>query len=145
MYGKTIIVGRLTADPELRQTPNGVSVTAFSVAVNRSYAPKGGERKVDFYEVVAWRSTAEFICRYFSKGNAILIEGSMESREYVDKNDIKRRVWELIAANVSFVESKASASAHSSGRDNSIPPEPPAATNSSDDFTELDDDGDLPF
>jgi len=146
MYSKTIIVGKLTADPELRQTPNGVSVTAFSVAVNRAYTPKGGERKSDFYEVVAWRSTAEFICRYFGKGNAILVEGNMESREYTDKHDVKRRVWELIAANVSFVESKASATGQGGGRDNSLPSEPPAYANGgNEDFTEIEDDGDLPF
>lgn len=143
MYGKTIIVGRLTADPELKTTQNGVSVTSFSVAVNRSYAPKGGERQVDFYSVVAWRSTAEFICRYFVKGSAILIEGSMESRDYTDKNDIKRRVWELVVNNVSFVESKASASGRGGGRDDSLPPEPPVYSNNT--FTEIEDDGDLPF
>lgn len=144
MYSKTIIVGRLTADPELKQTPNAVSVVSFSVAVNRSYAPQGGERKADFYEVVAWRSTAEFICRYFSKGSAILVEGNMESRDYTDKNGQNRRVWELIASNVSFVESKTSASGQ--GRDNSLPPEPTYTVGGSDDFIEIDaDDGDLPF
>lgn len=144
MYSKTIIVGRLTADPELKQTPNGVSVTSFSVAVNRAYTPKGGERKADFYEVVAWRSTAEFICRYFGKGNAILVEGNMESREYTDKNDAKRRVWELIAGNVSFVESKAAASGQG-GAAPSTAAAPPPASGGADDFTEVDDDGDLPF
>ncbi|MCL2057269.1 MAG: single-stranded DNA-binding protein [Oscillospiraceae bacterium] len=155
MYSKTIIVGRLTRDPELRQTTGGVSVVSFSVAVNRSYTPKGGERQTDFYEVVAWRQTAEFVCRYFSKGSAILAEGSMESRTYKDKEGNDRRVWELIASNVSFVESKASASANR--QDYGLPPEPPASvgaisapaaytSGTVEDFTEIDDDdGDLPF
>jgi single-strand DNA-binding protein len=157
MYNRTIIVGRLTADPELKQTPNGVSVCSFSVAVSRAYAPKGGERQTDFFNVVAWRSTAEFICRYFIKGNALLIEGSMESREYTDKNNQNRRVWELIANNVSFVESKkdSQGGGHNAGY-GEPPPErgqqsgssaaaPAAYSNTSEDFADIDDDGDLPF
>lgn len=154
MYNKIIIVGRLTADPELRQTPSGVSVASFSVAVNRSYTPKGGERQADFFDVVAWRNTGEFISRYFSKGSLILIEGTMESRSFVDKNGNNRRVWELIASNAHFVESKVSAAANQD-RPDSLPPEPPAgmsappaafSSGGMDDFTAVDDDdGDLPF
>lgn len=152
MYSKTIIVGRLTADPELKQTPSGVSVASFSVAVGRAYTPRGGERQTDFFDVVAWRQTAEFISRYFSKGSAILIEGTMESRSYVDKNGQNRRVWELIANSAHFVESKSSAAANRDRGD--FPPEPPAisaplpafSSGGVEDFTEVDDDdGDLPF
>ena len=153
MFSKTIIIGRLTRDPELRQTQGGVSVCSFSVAVNRAYTPKGGERQVDFYEVVAWRTTAEFVCRYFTKGSAILAEGNMESRTYKDKEGNDRRVWELVASNVSFVESKASADRNRDDRLMSEPPPQigaiaaPAAFSSGgiEDFTEIDDDGDLPF
>ena len=156
MYNRITIVGRLTADPELRQTPNGVSVASFSVAVNRSYAARGAERQADFFNVVAWRQTAEFISKYFAKGNVILVEGSMESRTYVDKNGQNQRVWELIASNAHFVESKASSGA-SAGRAMDLPPEPPSDTGtgsslasfssgSVENFTEIDDDdGDLPF
>jgi single-strand DNA-binding protein len=151
MYNRIVIVGRLTADPELKQTPSGVSVVSFSVAVNRTYTPKGGERQTDFFDVVAWRQTAEFISRYFSKGNAILVEGTMESRSFTDKNGQNRRVWELVANNAHFVESKAAAAASSQGRTD-FPHEPPAAplpafsSGSAEDFTEIDDDdGDLPF
>lgn len=153
MYNRIIIVGRLTADPELKQTPSGVSVTSFSVAVNRTYTPKGGERQTDFFDVVAWRQTAEFISRYFSKGSAILVEGTMESRSYVDKNGQNRRVWELIASNAHFVESKASAAVNQGQA--GLPPEPPGSVSAPlpafssggvEDFTEIDDDdGDLPF
>ena len=157
MYNRITIVGRLTADPELRQTQTGVSVASFSVAVNRSYAPRGGERQADFFNVVAWRQTAEFISKYFAKGNVILVEGTMESRSYTDKNGQNQRVWELIASNAHFVESKAS-SGSSAGRAMDLPPEPPVTNNDSgtglaafssgsvENFTEIDDDdGDLPF
>ncbi len=106
-------MGRLTADPELRSTPSNFSVTSFSVAVNRPYSSKSGERQTDFFNVVAWRNQAEFICRYFKKGNCILIDGRLENREYVDKNGVKQRVTEIIAENVSFTgESKAVANGY---------------------------------
>jgi single-strand DNA-binding protein len=164
MWSKTVIVGRLTADPELKQTPNGVTVTSFSVAVNRSYAPKGGDRQVDFYDVVAWRQTAEFICRYFAKGASILVEGTMESRTYKDKNDQNRRVWELIANNVSFTGGKNESQGSGGSRVEDREPPPARGQSSSsnqsygggqstqttfnsnvEDFADIDDDGDLPF
>ena len=129
MYNRITVVGRLTAQPELKQTQSGVSVTSFSVAVGRTYAPKGQERQTDFFNVVAWRNTAEFISKYFSKGNAILLEGTMESREYTDQNGNNRLVWELIASSAHFVESKTK-----------------SETAQSEGFTEIDDeDGDLPW
>lgn len=103
-------MGRLTADPELRNTPTNVSVTSFSVAVNRSYTNKNGERLTDFFNVVAWRGQAEFICKYFKKGNCILIDGRLENREYIDKNGAKQRISEIIAENVSFTGEKAASS-----------------------------------
>lgn len=105
-YSKTIIMGRLTADPELRQTTNGVAVTSFSVAVDRPYTNKSGEKEVDFLNVVAWRGTAEFICRYFSKGRPILIDGSIQTRTYTDREGVERRAWEIVADQARFTESK---------------------------------------
>lgn len=106
MYNRTILIGRLTADPELKQTPSGVAVTSFSLAVNRSYTPKGGEKQTDFIDIVAWRNTAEFVCRYFTKGKAILVEGSIQTRSYEDKNGNKRKAIEVVADSAHFVESK---------------------------------------
>lgn len=100
------IVGRLTADPELKTTGAGVKVCTFTVAVNRSYVKQGEERKADFFTVVAWRQLAEHVSKYFKKGNNIAIDGSMESRKYEDKNGVQRTAWELIASHISFCESK---------------------------------------
>lgn len=152
MYNRAIVVGRLTADPELKQTPNGVSVTSFTVAVNRSYTNKSGERQTDFLDIVAWRGTAEFICRYFSKGKAILVEGAIQTRTFVDKQGQNRRAWEIVADNAHFVESKSASQGSGAPApqftDAMAPPPAPAPAYSSgsvEDFTELDDDGDLPF
>lgn len=149
MLNKAILVGRLTADPELKQTPNGISVTSFSIAINRAYAPKGGgERPTDFINIVAWRSQAEFIAKYFRKGNMIGIDGSIQTRNYEDKSGNKRTAFEVVADAVSFVESKNSASGGSSG--SSAPSEStgnvPYASGNAGDFQTIDsDDDDLPF
>lgn len=99
------ITGRLTADPELKTTPNGTNVTQFTVAVDRAYK-SGGEKQTDFFRVIAWRSTAEFICRYFSKGRPILIQGEMNNRQYTDKDGNKRDWWEVKADRVEFMGDK---------------------------------------
>lgn len=99
---KVILGGRLTATPELKQTPNGVSVTTFTIAVNR----KGRDGLTDFIDCQAWRQTAEFITKYFSKGNAICIVGSLQKRSWKDKNGENRYVTEVIADEAMFVESK---------------------------------------
>lgn len=108
---KVILMGRLTSDPELRQTPTGVSTCQFTVAVTRSYANQNGERQSDFINVVAWRQTAEFVCRYFSKGRLILVEGDLRTRTYDDKRypDVRHYVTEVYADSVSFGETKSSA------------------------------------
>ena len=108
MLNKVILMGRLTADPELRQTPSGVSTCQITVAVDRRYAAQGQERQADFINVVAWRQTAEFISKYFSKGKMIIVEGSLRTRTYDDKRypDVKHYVTEVYADNVSFGESK---------------------------------------
>ncbi|MBQ8826324.1 MAG: single-stranded DNA-binding protein [Oscillospiraceae bacterium] len=117
MLNKVIIMGRLTADPELRQTPTGVSTCQITVAVNRNYVAQGQERQTDFITVVAWRSTAEFISRYFSKGKMIIVEGSLRTRTYDDKRypDVRHYVTEVYADNVSFGETKTASQGQGQG------------------------------
>ena len=106
MFNLVVLTGRLTADPELRYTPNNIPVTSFSIAVSRRY--KAGEQaEADFINIVAWRQTAEFVTKYFQKGSMIGIEGSIQTRRYVDKETGKNRTaFEVVANNVQFVESK---------------------------------------
>ena len=100
------LTGRFTTDPELKTTPNGVSVTNFCLAVDRKHQSSGEERKTDFIDFVAWRSTADFICKYFRKGSMIAVEGEIQTRTYTDKNGNKRKATEIVASNVSFCGSK---------------------------------------
>lgn len=106
MINSIVIVGRLTANPELRQTQSGVNVLSFIVAVDSRFANQNGERQTNFIPCVAWRQSAEFISKYFSKGQWIGVQGSMHSRRYVDKNGNNRSVLELIVDNVSFCSSR---------------------------------------
>ena len=102
MINNAVIMGRLTADPELRKTQSGVSVTTFSVAVPRRFN-KGEENITDFLNVVAWRNSAEFVCKYFKKGQMIAVQGSIQTRTYEDaENNVKRYIVEIVAENVSF-------------------------------------------
>lgn len=114
---QVILMGRLTADPELRQTPSGVSTCQITVAVNRAYKGQDGERQTDFITVVAWRQTAEFISRYFSKGKLILVEGEIRTRTYDDKKypDVRHYVTEVYANNVSFGETASASNAQNGG------------------------------
>lgn len=106
MLNSVVLMGRLTAAPELKTTPNGVSVTSFRVAVDRNFVRNGEERQADFIDVVAWRQTAEFICRYFRKGSMIAVQGSIQTRNYEDRNGNKRTAVEIVADNVSFCGEK---------------------------------------
>ena len=99
---KVIIMGNLTADPELKTTPNGVSVTTFTVAVGRRFAKDTDEVKADFINVVAWRSSAEFVARYFTKGRNIVVCGSIQTRNYTAQDGTKRYITEVVADEVSF-------------------------------------------
>ena len=112
-FNKVLLMGRLTADPELRQTPNGVSTCQITVAVDRNYS-SNGEKQTDFITVVAWRQTAEFICKYFSKGKMIIVEGALRTRSYDDKRypDVKHYVMEVYADNIQFGESKSAQNAN---------------------------------
>ena len=151
MFNLVVLTGRLTADPELKTTPSGISVCSFSIAVDRTYK-KGEEKQTDFLNVVCWRSTAEFVSKWFTKGSLIGIEGSIQTRKFTDKNGNNRTAFEIVANNVHFVESK-----KTSNVDISADPLQDVAdklnsfnanNNSSKDdmFSDiLDDTGDLPF
>ena len=151
MLNQVALMGRLTADPELRHTPTDVAVTTFTLAVNRSYVKQGAQRQADFIDVVAWRSTAEFICRCFKKGQMMALTGSIQTRTYQDKNtNSNRKATEVIADNVYFTESKGSSNNSTSA--GSYTPQVAAAEEKTsysagnpDDFTVVENDDDLPF
>jgi len=105
---KVILMGRLTADPELKQTPSGVSVCNITIAIDRSYVPQGQERQADFIPIVLWRQTAEFVCKYFQKGKMIALEGSMRVRTYNDTRypEVRHYMTEVYADNVYFTGDK---------------------------------------
>lgn len=136
---EVILTGRIVADPELKTTPNGVETTTFRIAVNRDYVKQGEERKADFFNVVAWRKTAVFICKYFHKGDGINLAGNLLSRQYEAKDGSNRYVVEVIANNVEFPLSKKS--------DNNSTPTSPATVQaaSTADFQDVSLDDDLPF
>lgn len=107
MLNVVAIMGRLVADPELRTTTQGTNVCTFRIACERSYTPKGQQRQADFVDIVAWGKTAEFICKFFQRGSMIAIDGSLQTRNYQDKQGNKRTVVEVVANNISFAGAKA--------------------------------------
>jgi len=102
MLNLVVLMGRLTADPELRTTPNGISVCRFTLAVDRNYAKPGTERQADFINCVAWRQTAEFVSRYFVKGQLVAVNGSIQTGSYTDNNGNKRYTTDVVVDNVNF-------------------------------------------
>ena len=110
MLNKIIIMGRLTIDPELRRTGSGTAVTSFSLACDRDFKSQSGDKETDFIEVVAWKNTAEFVSKYFSKGRMAVVEGRLQIRDWTDKDGGKRRSAEVVADNVYFADSKRSES-----------------------------------
>ena len=106
MINSVVIIGRLSADPELKPTNSGLSVTSICVAVDRTKKKDGKEREPDFINAVAWRQTAEFVTSYFSKGSMIAVQGSIQTRKYTDRNGNNRTSFEIVADNVSFCGSK---------------------------------------
>ena len=106
MLNKIFLMGRLTRDPELRRTQSGTAVTSFSLAVDRDYKSQSGEKETDFIDVVAWRSTAEFVAKYFTKGRMAVVEGRLQIREWKDKDGNNRRSAEVVADNIYFGDSK---------------------------------------
>ena len=106
MLNKIFIMGRLTRDPELRRTQNGTAVTSFSLAVDRDFKSQSGEKETDFIDVVAWRSTAEFVAKYFTKGRMAVVEGRLQIRDWKDREGNNRRSAEVVADNIYFGDSK---------------------------------------
>lgn len=150
MLNKIFLQGRLVADPELRQTPSGVSVATFRIAVDRDFKNKEtGEKDTDFVTIVAWRATAEFVSRYFTKGRMAIVEGRLQMRNYTDRDGNKRTAAEVVADNIYFGDSRRdnegggysySAPVHTAAPSYGTPA--PAG----DQFAELsEDDGELPF
>ena len=159
MINVAVIMGRLTADPELKTTQGGNSVCSFTVAVDRNYAPQGQERKTDFINVVAWRQTAEFVSKWFRKGQMIALKGPIQVRNYEDRNGNKRTAVEIVADNISFCGSKAETGAGGQNAGapapsgNPAPPVPAYQQGSGagvsnatpDDFSQVEMDDELPF
>jgi single-strand DNA-binding protein len=108
MINKVILMGRLCADPDFRQTQNGISICKFRIAINRQYS-NNGEQKADFIQVVCWKNTAEFVSRYFRKGSMIIVEGRLQNSDYTDANGVKHYSMNVNASSVSFGESKKAA------------------------------------
>lgn len=147
MLNKVILMGRFTKDPELRSTPQSVSVCNFRLAVTRNYK-NGGNYESDFIDCVAWRNTAEFVSKYFKKGNLVCVEGSLQSRNW-EQDGQKRTAVEVMVDNTYFVESKREASDNSAAFIPSAPvqsaPEAAEGAFASDGFSAIDDADDLPF
>lgn len=131
---KVILMGRLTADPEVRQTPNGISFTRFSIAVNRRFA-KDGEQNVDFLNCIAWRETGERIAKFFSKGNMIAVVGSIQTRSWDDANGKKQYTTEIVADEWSFTGEKKESTGFAP---------PPQKASSENDFADISGFDDLP-
>ena len=141
MLNKIIIMGRLTRDPELRRTGSGTTVTSFSLACDRDFKSQSGEKETDFIEVVAWKNTAEFVSKYFSKGRMAVVEGRLQIRDWTDKAGNKRTTAEVVADNVYFADSKRSES-----NDNQKENFNALSGRLSDDFVPIsEEDGEIPF
>ena len=152
MLNVVALMGWLVADPELRHTPQGVSVTTFTIAVDRSFVRQGEQRQADFIDIVCWRSSAEFVCKYFQKGSLIAVNGSIQTRTYQDKNGNNRKAFEIVADNVHFAGSKnnSGAGGGSYAPRQEFPREAPVeapsySAGSNEDFAVIDEGEDLPF
>ena len=147
MLNKVILIGRFTRDPELRSTPQGTSTCSFSLAVDRNYQSAGCERHTDFINCVAWRQTAEFISKYFQKGNLICVEGSIQTRSWKDNDGNNRYATDVVVDRTYFVESKKSAqsTSYSSGMDAAPVFNDSPFGNLPDPISPLGTDDDLPF
>lgn len=146
-FNKVMLGGRLTADPELKQTANGISVTTFSVAVNRRFSKDSAAgQQADFFNVTAWRQTAEFVSKFFKKGSSIFVVGTLQNRSWTDNEGKKRYATDVVADEVSFVDSRSENSSASQYTPDAYSAQP--AFSSSDDapkFEEIKGDDDLPF
>ena len=141
MLNKIILMGRLCTNPELRRTGSGTAVTSFSLACDRDFKSQSGEKETDFIEVVAWKNTAEFVSKYFSKGRMAVVEGRLQIRDWTDKAGNKRITAEIVADNVYFADSKRSES-----NDNQKENFNALSGRVSDDFVPIsEEDGEIPF
>ena len=157
MLNIVAIMGRLVADPELRTTTQGNSVCSFRIACDRSYVRQGQERQADFIDIVAWRQQADFVSKYFKKGNMIAVEGSLQTRQYQDKNGNNRTAVEVVANNISFAGAKTADKPAAASYDQQTrnyvqqataaqgAPHPAYTQGSMDDFAVISDNDDLPF
>lgn len=143
MFNKIILMGRLVAEPELKATPNGVNVCSFRIAVDRRFQQKGDEKKSDFFNVVAWRGTGEFVNQYFRKGRMILVEGELQMRPYTDKNGSQATWYEINAERVSFTGEKSGSAAPEETAPGQAPA--PQAGAPAGDFSPAASDDDYPF
>lgn len=155
MLNKIILMGRLTRDPELRKTQSGTSVASFSLAVDRDFKGQNGEKETDFIDIVAWRHTADFVSKYFTKGRMAVVEGRLQIRDWEDRDGNKRRSAEVIAENVYFGDSKKD-DGHGGGQNSAntggygggykVAGRPVDVPGPSSDFAEIgEEDGELPF
>lgn len=142
MLNSAILMGRLTADPELRYTNSNLPVTSFSLAVERPYR-SGEERQTDFINIVAWRSNAEFVSKWFKKGQLVAVEGSIQTRKYTDKDGNNRTAFEVVANRVHFAEKRDASAAPA--RQEQAAPAPSFSNTAADDFSSLPGDDELPF
>ena len=141
MLNKIILMGRLCTNPELRRTGSGTAVTSFSLACDRDFKSQSGEKETDFIEVVAWKNTAEFVSKYFSKGRMAVVDGRLQIRDWTDKAGNKRTTAEVVADNVYFADSKRSES-----NDNQKENFNALSGRLSDDFVPIsEEDGEIPF
>ena len=156
MLNVVAIMGRLVADPQLRQTTTGKNVASFRIACDRGRRDANGQNQADFFDVVAWERSAEFVCRYFQKGSLIAVDGRLQSRQYQDKNGNNRQAVEIVAQNINFTGPKSqnhgmgapamSAPAPAEyARPAAQPAAPAYSAGSNDDFALIEDEGDLPF
>lgn len=149
MLNRSILMGRLTRDPELRHTASGTAVASFTLAVNRPKFKDSEKSEADFIDIVAWRNTAEFVSRWFSKGQLVAVEGRIQVRNYKDKEQNNRKALEVVADQVYFAESKRDNSHNTPPNGYSVPSDPAYDPDSQNmqygSFQEMDDDGELPF
>lgn len=151
MLNVVAIMGRLVADPELRTTQNGTNVCSFRIACDRNFAQQGQERQADFVDIVAWRQSADFVCKYFGKGSMVAVSGSLQSRNYKDKNGNSRTAVEVVAEHINFAGTSRKPGGQPVDDGGEAPPKdyresaPAYSQGSAEDFAVIEDDGDLPF
>ena len=147
-FNKVMLGGRLTADPELKQTPNGIQLVTFSIAVNRRYRSNdNNQQATDFFNVTAWRQTAEFVARYFKKGSSIFVVGSLQNRTWTDQQGAKRYATDIVADEVNFVDSRGDGSTAAPYTPDAYASAPAFSTPAgvAPNFEEIKTDDDLPF